>query len=317
MARLRIIGINYAPESTGIAPYTTGLAEHLAASGHEVTVVTGLPHYPAWRIAPATEAAWRARGAPGGVRLRRRAHYVPATQTAMQRAIYEGTFLVSALPAATEGGVDAVIGIVPSLSGGILARLAATRNRVPYGLLFQDLMGPAAAQSGIAGGGRVAGLTRAGRGVGGRSGDGRGDRQRRLPAVSRRTWESRTNGSTSCPTGRTSPRRRWTARRLAESSAGTMGARSSSMPATWAPSKGSSRSSRPPGWPTIAASRFASCSWAPAISAPTSWLRVPASARSNSPIPFRRPGSRTSWQPRTCSCCRSERRSSTCRCPAS
>ena len=29
MARLRIIGINYAPESTGNAPYTTGLAEHL------------------------------------------------------------------------------------------------------------------------------------------------------------------------------------------------------------------------------------------------------------------------------------------------
>ena len=79
----------------------------------------------------------------------------------MQRAIYEGTFLVSALPAACEGGVDAVIGIVPSLSGGILARLAATRNRIPYGLLFQDLMGPAAAQSGIAGGSRVAGLTRA------------------------------------------------------------------------------------------------------------------------------------------------------------
>ena len=52
MARLRIIGINYAPESTGIAPYTTGLAEHLAIAGHEVTVVTGLPHYPAWRIAP-------------------------------------------------------------------------------------------------------------------------------------------------------------------------------------------------------------------------------------------------------------------------
>lgn len=47
---IRIYGINYAPEETGIAPYTTGLAEHLAASGHRVSVATGLPHYPAWDV---------------------------------------------------------------------------------------------------------------------------------------------------------------------------------------------------------------------------------------------------------------------------
>src|SRR5207342_163632 len=129
MARLRIIGINYSPESTGIAPYTTGLAEHLASSGHEVTVVTGLPHYPAWRIAPGYGGRLALDEIRSGVRMRRRAHYVPATQTAARRAIYEGTFLVSALRAANEGGVDAVVGIVPSLSGGILARMAATKNR--------------------------------------------------------------------------------------------------------------------------------------------------------------------------------------------
>jgi colanic acid biosynthesis glycosyl transferase WcaI len=38
-----IIGINYRPEPTGIGPYTAGLAEHLAARGEEVTVLTGLP----------------------------------------------------------------------------------------------------------------------------------------------------------------------------------------------------------------------------------------------------------------------------------
>jgi colanic acid biosynthesis glycosyl transferase WcaI len=160
MARLRFIGINYAPETAGIAPYTTGLAEHLAASGHEVTVVTGMPHYPAWRIAPGYRGRIARDETLVGVRVRRRAHYVPATQTAARRGVYEGTFLVSALQAATEGGVDAVVGIVPSLSGAILARLAATRDRIPYGLLFQDLMGPAAGQSGVPGGGRVAGLTR-------------------------------------------------------------------------------------------------------------------------------------------------------------
>ena len=55
---------------------------------------------------------------------------------------------------------DAVLGVVPSLSGGIVARAAAARFRVPYGLIFQDLVGKAAEQSGVAGGGRVSGVVR-------------------------------------------------------------------------------------------------------------------------------------------------------------
>jgi hypothetical protein len=43
-----IVGINYAPEITGCAPYNTDLAEKLASAGHKVTVITGLPHYPEW-----------------------------------------------------------------------------------------------------------------------------------------------------------------------------------------------------------------------------------------------------------------------------
>jgi hypothetical protein len=44
------IGINYAPEPTGIGPYTTGMAEGLARRGWGVDVITGFPHYPWWRI---------------------------------------------------------------------------------------------------------------------------------------------------------------------------------------------------------------------------------------------------------------------------
>lgn len=50
--KVTIIGINYAPEVAGIAPYTTGLAERLVRDGYEVRVVTSMPHYPAWRILP-------------------------------------------------------------------------------------------------------------------------------------------------------------------------------------------------------------------------------------------------------------------------
>ena len=52
-----IIGINYRPELTAVGPYTAGLAEHLAGRGDQVTVITGLPHYPNWRIASGTVAS--------------------------------------------------------------------------------------------------------------------------------------------------------------------------------------------------------------------------------------------------------------------
>jgi len=72
---------------------------------------------------------------------------------------YEATWFVSALRAARRSGADVVIGVVPSLSGGMLALLAAKQNRAPLGLIIQDLMGPAAAQSGYRGGRLVAGIT--------------------------------------------------------------------------------------------------------------------------------------------------------------
>ncbi|MDQ0819795.1 hypothetical protein QFZ79_002085 [Arthrobacter sp. V4I6] len=52
MTRITIIGLNYAPERSGNAPYTTNLAINLAAAGHSVSVITGFPHYPEWQRQP-------------------------------------------------------------------------------------------------------------------------------------------------------------------------------------------------------------------------------------------------------------------------
>jgi colanic acid biosynthesis glycosyl transferase WcaI len=158
--RLLIIGINYSPELTGIGPYTAGLAEHLVARGDQVTVQTGLPHYPTWRVAPGANRSLFRRETINGVTVIRCAHYVPMTQTALRRAIYEATFGLTALVAGLRSPrFDAILGVVPSLSGGILARLTGRRLGTPYGLLFQDLMSQAAVQSGIDGGGGVAMVT--------------------------------------------------------------------------------------------------------------------------------------------------------------
>lgn len=157
MAKILIVGINYRPETSGIAPYTTDFAEYLAASGHSTTVITGFPHYPAWRLQHG-ESRWRVAETRNGVRVLRRRHYVPRSQSAVRRAMYEGSFLAHGA-ASRPTRPDAVFGVIPSLSGGLLARYFATRARAPYGLIVQDLMAPAARQSGIRGGTRVAGAT--------------------------------------------------------------------------------------------------------------------------------------------------------------
>lgn len=157
MANILIVGINYRPETSGIAPYTTDFAEFAASAGHSTTVITGFPHYPAWRL-PAGEHRWRIAETRGGVRVLRRRHYVPQSQSAARRALYEGSFLVHGALSRPERP-DAVFGVIPSLSGGLLARLFAARAGAPYGLIVQDLMAPAARQSGIRGGSRVAGAT--------------------------------------------------------------------------------------------------------------------------------------------------------------
>ena len=146
-----LIGINYAPEQTGIAPYTTGLAEHLAAHDWDVTVVTGMPHYPQWRVHDNYRWSVRANEMRAGVRLRRVHHHTPAHPTALSRSLYELTFLLHAMTVRVHRP-RCVLGVVPSLSGGVSAALHAARHKVPFGLVVQDLMGPAAAQSGIPGG---------------------------------------------------------------------------------------------------------------------------------------------------------------------
>jgi glycosyltransferase involved in cell wall biosynthesis len=74
--------------------------------------------------------------------------------------LYEASWLLSGTRALAVRRPQVVIGVIPSLSGGLLAWLAGLKFRAPVGLIFQDLMGPAAAESGYRGGGQVAGLTR-------------------------------------------------------------------------------------------------------------------------------------------------------------
>jgi putative colanic acid biosynthesis glycosyltransferase WcaI len=156
--RLLLVSTNYAPEHAGIGPYATQTAEHWAEDPNcEVHVLTGLPHYPAWRVDPGYQGVWRATERRGGVRVHRRRHTVPARQTAARRALYELSILAhGTLAPPRMPPPHAVLAQLPSLAGGVLGARLARRYRVPFVPVVQDLMGAAAAQSGIRGGDRAA-----------------------------------------------------------------------------------------------------------------------------------------------------------------
>lgn len=154
--RLLVVSTNYAPELTGIGPYATQLAEHWAASGARTDVLTGMPHYPAWRVDERYRGRWRAQESREGVTVHRRRHYVPPRQSALRRAWFEASVLLHGTLAPPPGRPDAVISQMPSLAGGVMGARIARRHGVPHIPVVQDLMGAAAAQSGIRGGGRAA-----------------------------------------------------------------------------------------------------------------------------------------------------------------
>ena len=135
--RILMLGINYAPEIISIAVYSTGLAEQLAADGHDVEVVTALPYFPGWRVFDDWRG-WRWRKEASGDRLRI-THcplYVPANPTGARRILHHASFALSALPvmlaAALRRKPDMVFVVAPSMVaapiGLMAARLAGART---------------------------------------------------------------------------------------------------------------------------------------------------------------------------------------------
>ena len=164
--KVLIVGLNYAPERVGIAVYTTGMAEALAAMGHDVQVIAGQPYYPAWKIADGHKAwAWT-RGVEAGVDVTRVPHHIPAKPTGARRLLHHATFAASALfPALIRAVVqrpDAVIAVAPSLVAAPVARLAALLAGARSWLHIQDFEVEAAFATGlIKPEGRVARLAKA------------------------------------------------------------------------------------------------------------------------------------------------------------
>jgi putative colanic acid biosynthesis glycosyltransferase WcaI len=145
--KIKIVGINYSPEVTGIAPYTTGMAEGLAAYGHEVSVVTGLPHYPQWRVYDGFRSERSYRETINGVTVDRLRHYVPEKPSPHNRIRMEASFTRAVLTTKFDRP-SVVIAVSPALlsTAGIVA--SARLRKVPVGVVVQDLYGKGVVETG-------------------------------------------------------------------------------------------------------------------------------------------------------------------------
>jgi glycosyltransferase involved in cell wall biosynthesis len=132
-----VVGLNYAPEPTGIAPYTTALSRGLAARGHKVRVVTAMPHYPEWRIRPGYEG-WARTERLDGVVVQRLRHYVPAEPDGVRRLVSELSFGLRAM-FARWGRPDVVLFVSPALFSTGIAMLRARLYNRPSVIWIQDV----------------------------------------------------------------------------------------------------------------------------------------------------------------------------------
>lgn len=143
-------GINYRPESTGIAPYNAELAEFLAREDYDVSVVTGFSYYPHWKKAAADRRQLYRTEEINGVRVHRCAQYVPKTVTTVKRIVHELTFGISSLLRVLFlPRPDIYIVVSPPLFLGFCAWIATVVKRSRYIFHVQDLQPGAAVGLGM------------------------------------------------------------------------------------------------------------------------------------------------------------------------
>ena len=145
--RVLIIGLNYTPERTGIAPYTAAMAQRLAARGDEVRVLTTFPHYPEWHFTDGSTERTK-RTDEGGVKVMRIRHKLPKQGSSISRFRSELSFGFRAL-FARWNNPDVVVLVSPAMfASALLALRVRLRPKRRMVVWVQDLYGPGVRETG-------------------------------------------------------------------------------------------------------------------------------------------------------------------------
>jgi colanic acid biosynthesis glycosyl transferase WcaI len=150
--KVLILGLNYAPETTGISPYTSSFARGLRQRGFTVSVLTAHPHYPEWKIHDGY-GGWTHADIVDDVPVVRLRHYVPANPGGLNRLISELSFGLR-LIFARWGKPDVIVMVSPALFSTALAMIRArlSRHRPVVNAWVQDIYSLGITETGMGNG---------------------------------------------------------------------------------------------------------------------------------------------------------------------
>ena len=148
--KITVLGINYYPELIGIAVYNTEMCEYLAEAGHKVTVFTGFPYYPEWKIKEDYSRKFFKTEIIQNVQVKRSYVYVPRKISAKTRILHEASFIASSfLKMLFSPRGDLLFVVSPPLGLGIAAWVISKLKNMPFVFHIQDLQPDAAAELGM------------------------------------------------------------------------------------------------------------------------------------------------------------------------
>lgn len=149
--RIVVLSQWYQPEPE---PKIHLLARDLAARGHQVTSITGLPNYPSGRIQPGYRfRPWAQTEQKDGVRVVRVPLYADHSPSAVKRVLNYASFASSAavFGPLLSGPADVMWVYHPPLTVALPALAIAAARRIPFAYEIQDLWPETLAATGMVG----------------------------------------------------------------------------------------------------------------------------------------------------------------------
>ncbi len=158
--KLTIIGINFYPEDTAIGLYSTQMAEYLQENGFEVSVITGFPYYPQWKIweeyknkPKYLEEEYK------GIKIYRYKQFTPKNPTFKNRIKHILSFTFGSLKNLKKiEEVNLIIAIIPFTSDVWLAHKLAKKTNAKVWVHVQDFEFDAAFEAGVIGNNKLKNL---------------------------------------------------------------------------------------------------------------------------------------------------------------
>ena len=148
--KILVTSINFHPDHSGIALYSTDLPTYFAEQGHDVTMVTGFPYYPKWKKNDSDKFKLFRTEVFKKVKVLRGYLYVPHKVSTLARIIHEISFLVSAFVNFIRAGRhDCIVILSPPLLLGLIGTLFKKIWKAKLIFHIQDLQPDAALSLGM------------------------------------------------------------------------------------------------------------------------------------------------------------------------